>query len=148
MSFASSLSAYHSTYIKRFYNRKLAGVGAVIGAWCGLSYVSEYYGKRSWNWMIDSIEDSTKKEIKIEKKKSSEFDKVNVEFIILSNSDLQKHKYKNVFSLVIIPRAPFGVNMFTTMSTGSVLGYIGMVYFPFTIVGAIIYNLVTYNDTY
>lgn len=73
--------------------------------------------------MIDSIEDNSKKEIKVKMKKSSEFDKfirwVNdeEEIIILPKVDLQKHKYRNIFSLVIIPRAPFGVNMFTTMST-------------------------------
>jgi hypothetical protein len=126
----SRINTLHILYLKKFYNKKLVGIGAVIGAWCGATYCVEYYSKKTWNKIVDSIET----EIEIQTRNE------------ISKCELKQYKYKNVFSLVIIPNAPCEVNMFTTMSTGSVLGYIGMVYFPVTITGVIVYNLATYEN--
>jgi len=105
----SKLSTHHASYMTRFYNRKLTSVGTVIGASCGLIYLSEYYAKRKCN------------------------DAVN--------------KYSNPFSMVINPRAPESLNIFTTTITGAVLGYIFTLYWPVTIPLGIGYNLATFNES-
>ena len=47
MSYFSKIASYHSSYIAKFYNKKLAGVGAFVGSGCGLTYLSEYYYKKN-----------------------------------------------------------------------------------------------------
>lgn len=56
MSLISKLSSYHSNYFKKFYNKKLCTVGALIGVVGGASHCTTYYGKVTWNWIIDEVE--------------------------------------------------------------------------------------------
>ena len=145
MSLLSKISSYHSAYIAKFYNKKLAGVGSFVGACCGLMYMTEYYGKKTYNNAADEWNKSIQtngvdKKIKIF---GSEFE---VNDNVKEFSFPKIIKYKNPFSLIIIPSAPYSVNMLTTMITGGGIGYLYAVYFPITIPSTIIYNLVTYDE--
>lgn len=152
----SKLSTRHASYMARFYNRKLTSVGSVIGASCGLIYLSEYYGKRTWNdtankW--NDIVDQSEKKIKVKR--------VTLGFIEFSDiesdeefEERQKNikllklvKFSNPFSIVINPRAPVSLNVFTTTITGGVLGYMFALYWPVAIPLTIGYNLVTFRES-
>jgi|LakMenEpi03Aug12_release.lakeMendotaPanAssembly.Ray.scaffolds.fasta_scaffold67926_5 hypothetical protein len=152
----SKLSTHHASYMTRFYNRKLTSVGSIIGASCGLVYLSEYYGKRTWNdaankWNDIVDQSETKIEVKrvtfgvfefteIESDKEFEERQKNIKLLKLT-------KYSNPFSMVINPRAPVSLNIFTTTITGGVLGYMFALYWPIAIPLTIGYNLVTFRES-
>ena len=142
-SILTKISSYHSMYISRFYNKKIAGVGTFVGACCGLTYLTEYYSKKAYNktaneWNKIANEKNNKNSITIFGTRISDG---NDEFILP-----KINKYKNPFSVIIMPSAPYSVNLLTTMITGGLLGYTYAVYFPISIPSTIVYNLVTYND--
>lgn len=148
MSFFSKLSSHHSAYIARFYNKKLAGVGSFVGACCGLTYLTEYYGKQSYNNFANEWNSATKQQ---NRKRTSRRKIFGFELDWEDDADPDDIsfpkivKYKNPFSLIIISSAPYSVNMLTTMITGGGIGYLYAVYFPISIPATVIYNLTTYN---
>jgi hypothetical protein len=122
----------HTLYINKFYNRKLAYLGALIGGFSGLSYCFDYYNKKIYNNIIINIDEHL-----------NEFDFNKNEKKIIDLFNIKRYKVKNPFSYIIIDKAHYSVNIFTTMCTGIIIGYTSIIYFPFTITGVIIYNLIT-----
>jgi len=114
---------YHQQYINKFSNKILCRVGSIIGACSGLTYCLGYQSKASWNHVIEKT-----------KQNSKELDG--------QLFDIFKYKDTNLFDYVIIPDAPLGVNMLTTGITGTVFGYIFVLYFPVTITGVVIFNVI------
>jgi hypothetical protein len=153
-SFVSKAAAHHATYITKFYNKKLAGVGSFVGASCGLIYLTEYYGRRTWNDAAGTWNDILCSEERLTKtidfgfftidrpETDDEYEERMAQIVKFK----KLKKYRNPFSVVIFPRAPFSINLFTTMITGGVMGCAYAVYWPAAIPLTIAYNLATYTD--
>ena len=98
---------YHSKFILNYYSTTLCGVGALVGACCGVTNLNIY-----------CIND--------------------------------KLKIKNTtggFNLIINPSASYSFNFLTNGITGAVIGYVGTAYYPITIAGILICNLLTIDKS-
>ena len=150
----TKVAAHHTTYITKFYNKKLAGIGSFVGASCGLIYLTEYYGKRTWNDTVHTWNDLID-----HGKKTNETIDFGIFSLHITETDTgyeermarlgmfkKLKKYKNPSSIIIIPSAPVSINLFTTMITGGVMGCAYAIYWPITIPATIAYNLATYTD--
>ena len=148
----AKITAHHAMYMATFYNKKLAGVGSFVGASCGFIYLTEYYGKRTWNDAAQTWNDLIGDEVRQTKTIDYGFftidrPETDAEYIERTNQFKMK-KYKNPFSVIIFPRAPFSLNLLTTMITGGILGCGYAVYWPVTIPITIVYNIATYKEEY
>lgn len=133
----TQIGVHHTNYLKMFHNKKLCGLVGVIGMFSGITHCATYYTKASWNYAIDEVNSEENKSVLDELfGLKNEKDKQKLEL------DNFKYKSWSVFDYVIIPDAPLGLNLFTTGMTGAVLGYGCALYFPVTIGGVLMYNII------
>lgn len=156
MQVAKTIKQYHNNFLTRFASKKLTTLGGVLGMGCGFVYLGEHYSNIvynntavAYNDAIDAIDVLKPPRLPTKQAKKLDFSLITVTFDNNGEPDVALKKIqpgKNPFSMVIIPEAPFSVNLFTTGITGAVVGSVYATYWPITLPVTFLWNILTHDN--
>lgn len=127
------LKTQHNEFIEKYTKWYVSFALGIAGFFSGTTHYLVHCGKGSWNEFLKTTRTAIDNEL------NENYDteqKINID------NALKQFKFNrhSIFNIIIIPGAPFAVNMFTTGLFGAVVGYGAGRYWPIALPVILTYN--------